>query len=167
MTNNSPALGAISGGIRYQTRFFWLHALRMLGPQPRVDRVVLEHRGVDVVDDVVVYHALPGLNDCGFQVSVDFYQLKFHVAMTGAVSWETLIDAAWTGTKEPMLKRFADSWVALQADHVNPRLTLVTNWPWHPDCPLARVLRQDGRLHEDFLMKSPRSPCRIWNGWGI
>ncbi|MCG8424187.1 MAG: SAVED domain-containing protein [Proteobacteria bacterium] len=152
-----PALGAVSGGIRYQSRFFWLHAVQMLAPDPRVLRVVLEHPGIGVVDDVVVYYSRPGLNDAGQRVSVDFFQLKFHVAQNGSVSAENLIDPDWTGTKESMLKRFADSWRDLKDEHANPRLSLVTNWVWHPECPLAAAIRHDGRLKDEFLTKGSKS----------
>jgi hypothetical protein len=46
-----PPLGAVSAGIRYQVRFFWRHALPMLYANPTVSKVVVEHRGVDAVDE--------------------------------------------------------------------------------------------------------------------
>ncbi len=95
---SSPSLGAISAGIRYQVRFFWRHALAMLVPEPRVAKVVLESHGAGAVDDVVVYYTAPAVNERGSIVTVDFHQLKFHVAKTGAVDHDAVIDPEWTGS---------------------------------------------------------------------
>jgi hypothetical protein len=157
MATSPPPLGAISAGIRYQVRFFWRHALDMLLPAPRVSRVVLEHRGIDAVDDVVVYYNPPGVNDRGSLVTVDFHQLKFHVAQTGAVDHDALVDPTWTGTKLAMLKRLADAWVTLVEEHPGARLSLVTNWPWNPSSPLAPLIRDGGCLKDDFWAFGPRS----------
>jgi hypothetical protein len=152
-----PPLGAVSAGIRYQTRFFWRQALPMLYERPVVSRVVLEHRGVGAVDDVVVYYAPPGVNDRGALVSVDFYQLKFHVAMTGVVDHDALVDPSWTGTSLAMLRRFADEWQRILHIHPNARLTLVTNWPWNPASPLAPLIRDGGHLAQKFFTEGTRS----------
>src|SRR6476619_5995029 len=87
----APALTAAQEGVRYQYRFFWRMALPMLyldTPQ----KVVMEHRGVDAVDDVVVYWADPGVADGGGFVRVDFHQIKFHVNQGNCVSSGDLID---------------------------------------------------------------------------
>lgn len=153
----SPALGAVSGGIRYQVRFFWRQALAMLAPQPHVSKVVLEHHGVDAVDDVVVFYAPPGIRDRGLPVQVDFHQLKFHVARSGSVDHESLIDPEWTGTKLAMLSRFANAWSEIATDYPRSRLSLVTNWPWNPASPLAELIRDGGRLDDKFFSLGPRS----------
>ena len=163
---STPSLGAISAGIRYQVRFFWRHALAMLVPGPRVAKVVLESQGAGAVDDVVVYYVAPGVNEHGSIVTVDFHQLKFHVAKTGAVDHDAVINPKWTGTKEPMLKRLAGSWGTLRVAHPAGRLSLVTNWPWDPSSPVARLLRDGGQLKEDFLSLGPRSEVgRIRERW--
>lgn len=148
-----PPLGAISSGIRYQVRFFWRHALPMLYPTPVVRKVVLEHREVDAVDDVVVYYVLPGINERGSRVAVDFHQLKYHVAQTGAVDHESVVDPAWTGTRLCMLKRLADAWLEVTKQEPRARLSLVTNWAWDPRSPVARLLRDGGWLSDEFLSK--------------
>jgi hypothetical protein len=130
--SSPPPLGAISSGIRYQVRFFWRQALPMLFPKPVVRQVVLEHRDVDVVDDVVVCYVSPGINDRGSKVTVDFHQLKYHVAQSGAVDHESIVDPAWTGTRVCILKRLADAWTDVTEDEPSARLTLVTIWAWDP-----------------------------------
>jgi len=69
------------------------------------------------VDDVVVYYAPPGINDGGARVDVDFTQLKFHVAQTGMVDHDVVIDPDWTGTKKSLLKRFCEAWLEIRASH--------------------------------------------------
>ena len=151
-----PAVGAVSAGIRYQVRFFWRQALPMLYGT-RVAKVVMEHRGVDAVDDVVVYYWPPGVNDDGTAVPVDFHQVKFHVAQSGAVHHDALVDPAWTGTTRSMLGRFADAWNQIRGEHPNGRLKLVTNWPWDPQSELAPLVRDGGRLASAFLAAGARS----------
>jgi hypothetical protein len=152
----APALGAVSAGIRYQVRFFWRQALPLLY-DARVSKVIVEHRGVDAVDDVVVYYAPPGMNDGGATVSADFHQIKFHVAQTGAVHHDALISPAWTGTTRSMLRRFSEAWKDLRDEHPTGRLKLVTNWPWDPASELAPLIRDGGRLGGGFLAAGPRS----------
>src|SRR2546425_5638491 len=96
----APALAAALEGPRYQFRFFWRMALPMLyvDAPPRVEKVVMEHRGVDAVDDVVVYWSTPGVADADSFVRIDFHQIKFHVAQGQCISSGNLIDPAWTGT---------------------------------------------------------------------
>jgi len=155
--SSSPPIGAISAGLRYQVRFFWRHAVAMLFPKRTVAKVVVEHRGVGAVDDVVVYYIPPGVNDRGNTVAVDFFQLKFHTAQTGAVDHRAIVDPEWTGTKLAMLRRFSDAWQAIRVDHPAARLSLVTNWPWDPKSPMAPLIRDGGRISDEFFAKGTRS----------
>lgn len=122
-----------------------------------VAKVVIEHRDIDALDDVVVYYAPPGVNDGGTAIGADFVQLKFHVAQSGVVDHEAVIDPAWTGTKEPLLKRFARAWTELRASHPKSRLKLMTNWPWDTASPVRARLRDGGHLDDEFFEKGPRS----------
>jgi hypothetical protein len=47
---------------------------------------------------------------CSARGDVDAFQIKFHVSQAEYVNAEALINPTWTGTKEPMLKRFSQSW---------------------------------------------------------
>jgi hypothetical protein len=159
-------LGALSAGVRYQVRFFWRHALAMLLPEPRVTKVVLEHHGVEAVDDVVVYYKAPGLNERGTFVTADFFQLKFHVARTGAVDHAVVVDPEWTGTKLPILRRLADAWTSIAAAHPGSRLSLVTNWPWDPGSPVAALIRDGGALGNGFWKAGAKSAVgKIRDEW--
>lgn len=124
---------------------------------PRVEKVVMEHRGVDAVDDVVVYWSTPGVADADSFVRIDFHQIKFHVAQGQCISSGNLIDPAWTGTTRSMLWGFAASWKDLREQQPNIRLTLVTNWPWCTTDPLASLIRDTGKLHNSFFTSGPSS----------
>lgn len=153
-----PSVAAPLEGARYQFRFFWLQALPMLYASPqRVDRVVMEHRGVDAVDDVVVYYCAPGLADAERHVRIDYFQLKFRVNLTASITSADLVDPSWTGTKDSMLVRFAQAWQDLRATEPEIRLTLVTNATWLPTDPLAPLVRDQKILAEDFFAASDRS----------
>jgi hypothetical protein len=153
-----PPLGAMLKGVRYQLRHFWLHALPMLDPQgSTVASVEMECRDVKAVDDLKVTYHPPGISDGNTLVDVDYFQIKFHVSQDSCVSAKSLINPAWTGTKEPMLKRFWLAWKELRQHAQNPRLILRTNWQWDGSCPLAKkkMLLEDGRLKRDFFTAKP------------
>jgi hypothetical protein len=163
----SPAIAAGQEGARYQYRFFWRAALPMLYlDPPRIEKVVMEHRGVSAVDDVVVYYTNPGVADAERLVRVDYYQLKFHVAHSKCIASSDLIDPAFTNAARSLLWRFAESWKTLRADGANIRLNFVTNWGWCPGDPLPPLIRDTGALHEDFLAKSLGSEVgKVRSSW--
>lgn len=131
-----------------------------------IERAVIEHRGVQAVDDVVIYYRPPGRNDRGARVSADFFQLKYHRAQTGHISSTTVTDPEWTGTTDSILRRFAVQWLATRTTHPDAVLSLVTNWPWHPDDTLAPLLRDGGALADDFFTKGPKSAVgKIRKSW--
>ncbi len=156
MSPRPPPIGAASSGLRYQVRYFWWTALPMLY-ESHIAKVVVEHRDLDAVDDVVVYYAPPGVNDGGARVDVDFTQVKFHVAQNGTVDHEAIIDPSWTSTKQSLLKRFCDAWLTIRGTHPGARLNLVTNWPWSTACPIRPHVRDGGRLDDAFFAKGPTS----------
>jgi hypothetical protein len=164
----APALAAAQEGARYQYRFFWRISLPMLylDAPPRIEKVVMEHRGVDAVDDVVVYWTTPGLADAGRFVRIDFHQVKFHLAQGQCITAENLIDPMWTGTSRSMLWNFAASWKELREQQPDIRLSLVTNWPWCGTDPLAPLIRDTGKIHESFFKKGPSSKVgKVRTAW--
>ena len=154
-------------GLRYQLRHFWLTALPMLYQHDsHVVEVEMECRDVKAVDDLKVMYQPPGINDDGARVDVDFFQIKFHVSQADHVNAEALINPAWTGTREALLKRFWKAWQQLRPQTSNPRLILRTNWPWDRSCPLAPLLGDDGRLREAFFNeRGTRDVRRIRARW--
>lgn len=162
-----PPLGAMAEGLRYQLRHFWLMALPMLyQPWSHVAEVEMECRDVNALDDLKVVFQPPGINDAGARVDVDFYQIKFHVSQADHVNAQALISPGWSGTREPMLKRFWMAWQQLRPKTSNPRLILRTNWPWDRACALAPMLRDDGRLSQAFFTRKASTKVgRIRADW--
>lgn len=165
-----PAISAVLEGARYQLRHFWLYALPMLmQPQGPVVEVEMEcRRQVSAVDDLKVVYAPPGIQDDGARVDVDYYQIKFHVSQADHVNAEALINPKWTGTKDPMLRRFWQAWNQLRQGSGNPRLILRTNWPWDSRCPLRAHLREDGRLNAAFFTQADTTTVgKIRRRWQV
>lgn len=160
-----PALGAISGGIRYQLRLFWLHALPMIS-RPGVERVSMEHGGADGVDDLAVFYSAPGRNDAGRITDADFFQSKFHVAQSSAIDHGFFTDAGRTGTSRPLIARMADTWSSQRVAYPCCRLTFLTNWSWDPSDPLRKLVRDSGHLDPAIFTATSRSAVgKIRDSW--
>jgi len=140
--------------VSYQLRIFMQKALPMLYSSEIVE-VEMECRDVHAVDDLKVKYQETGIMDHGTLVHVDYFQIKYHDSQAGPVSAESLMKPAFSGTKEPMLKRFWEAWQKLERElrpqERNFRLILKTNRPWDPWCPVAKHLDADFRLKREFF----------------
>lgn len=152
----SPALGAISAGIRYQVRFFWLQALPML-TRDGIDRVEMEHSEADGIDDVAVFYSAPGKNDGGKMTDADYFQAKYHVDQRGTINAAFFTDATRTGTAKPILKRIADTWTKERVDHPGCRMTFLTTWQWDSSDPLLSCIKENSHLNETFFSAGKKS----------
>jgi hypothetical protein len=160
-----PPLGAVSSGIRFQVRLFWLHALPMLC-RPGIERVELEHRDADGVDDVAVFYSSPGRNDAGVLTDADFLQAKFHVAESDVIDAGFFSDPSRTNTAQSLLVRMATTWSRQRIAYPSCRLTFLTNWNWDPADPLRRLVRSTGHIDSKFHSESDRSAVgKIRNSW--
>lgn len=146
-----------------------LMALRMLYSKEIV-AVEMECREAKAVDDLKVMYQESGIMDHGTLVHVDYIQIKYHTLQAGFVSAESLMNPAWSGTREPMLKRFWQAWQKLERElrplEQNFRLILKTNWPWDRDCPVAAHLDANFRLKKEFFdSKDSTAVGKIRNRW--
>jgi len=131
-----------------------------------VEKVIVEHRDIHAVDDIVVNYTSPGICDGGTRFNADFYQVKYHVSQRGSVNHDSVLDPRWTGTKQPLLKRFSEAWKEIRSICPASRLNLVTNWAWDPKCPLAPLIQDGGQLDEKFFMAKPSTEIgRIRANW--
>lgn len=153
---SSPALSAAASGIRYQIRFFWLHALPMLTDKG-VARVEMEHGKTSGVDDIAVFYTSPGKNDCGEMTDADFFQAKYHVDQRDTIDTSFFTDPTRTNTAESLIKRFADAWSNVRSEYPNCRLTFFTTWQWDSTDPLLACIKESGYLNEDFFSKGINS----------
>lgn len=152
-------VAALIEGNVYQGMFFWLQAAPLLRPSSRVQRVVIEHDQASGVDDIAVFYAEPGIDDCGRACSADFFQVKYHVDRSAEYSALNLCDPKFIRASRSLLQRFHDAHMKLQREYRWYRLNLVSNWQWASNDPLAPLLRESlsGALPERFLSDGPRS----------
>lgn len=137
------AVAARTAGDVYQGRFFWLRALSLLDPSSHVREVRYEDDGPRGFDDVVTFYDAPVVDMQGRDVLVEYFQLKYHMTMAGAFTWEALHSPAFVNTKEQTLlkalKRAAEQ-VDVPLEQV--RFHAVSPWPVHPDDELAALVRE-------------------------
>jgi dihydropteroate synthase len=88
---------------------------------------------------------------CSAHGDVDAFQIKFHVSQAEYVNAEALINPTWTGTKEPMLKRFSQSWSELRQRTLNPRLILRTKLLQATERALAADVRAEQLIWDPGL----------------
>lgn len=151
-------VGARMEGDVYQGLFFWLKAADLLRPASTVERVDLEHDEASGVDDVAVFYREPGVNDGGWMVHADYFQVKYHVNNQDTYSSDALIDPAFIKAKSSLLQRFHSAYADLATKNHHFRLYLVSNWRWKDDDKLAKVIREDtGELPASFFHDGPRS----------
>jgi hypothetical protein len=150
-------VGARVQGDVYQGLFFWKQAVDLLNPKSMVERVELEHDQADGVDDIAVFYRSPGVNAGGYDVTADYYQVKYHVDNQDCYSSEAIIDPSFIGAKSSLLSRFYKAYEKIGTKHTF-RLHLASNWRWRPDDKLACCLREDeGALPRKFFEARPQT----------
>ena len=139
------AVAVLQQGFDYQARWFWCEALRLLRPQPVLQRVTIEAEGPRGFDDIVSRAATPRDHDVwGKVVGVDGFQAKFHVDHSRVICARDLADPAFIRAKTSLLERLKAAVADAEDQGVHGRFTLVTPW------------RLDRR---DLLVSWNRSKC--------
>lgn len=98
-------------GDDYQTRFFWVQAASLLDPQAtNVVEVTFEANGPKAFDDVVVRYDPNRRSTGAYRVSVDHYQIKWHVDRSGRFGFEDLTKPEFINAKtQSILERLRDA----------------------------------------------------------
>ena len=91
----AKAIAARMDGDDYQARWFWIKACELLEPFKSVERVAFEDPSLKSMDDVVVYYSSGASDPFGVTRVADFYQVKFHVLQSGAITADALADPAF------------------------------------------------------------------------
>jgi hypothetical protein len=146
-------------GFDYQARWFWLQACRLFSDYQKVIRVGYELDSVKSFDDVAVYYSSPIVDTVtGERISVDYYQIKFHIDSVGAVSYENLMDPSFIGAKsESLLNKVLVAQKLLTTGDAGCRFYLAVPWPILQKDPLADLIGKcDGEIRFDVLF-NPRS----------
>jgi hypothetical protein len=91
-------------------------------------------------------------------------QVKFHVNLGGAYSVKGLL--ARTGGSQSLLQKLWVTWRRLREWRRPFTLTLVSDWPWHPDDPLASHIRGADRFDPHlFTPTAPRPAKEALTRW--
>lgn len=140
-------------GDDYQSRFAWLHLLKMR-TDDYIQSVVYESDEISFVDDIIVQYN-PSIKDpdTGELINVDFFQCKKHITEAGSFSINNLLDPSFINNQSSMLSRLYTSFQKLKNQGVSFRLYIVSNWFWHPDDLLAKHI-SEGRIIESFFIGS-------------
>lgn len=145
----------------YQARFFWLQACRLFQQHSKVARVAYELSTIKSFDDVVVSYREPLNFERGDLVSVDYFQVKFHVSQAGAFTYKALTDPKFiNATKFSLLQKVHAAQKSLAPDGNGCRLIIVSPWIIHPDDQLAELVSNNGgqiRYQVLFDDKGPES----------
>lgn len=139
---------AILKGFDYQHLLSWYHTLSLKSGRD-IASIKLENARAGYVDDLTVERK---------DGSVDFYQIKYHVAV-GHYSMPDLL-AATEGNS--LMEKFWITWNQLitQLPQSKIRLILYSNWVYHVDDTILKCINgDDGHLGEMFFTAGSRTKC--------
>lgn len=132
-------------GDEYQSLYFWLMACRLFQEHTRVYSVGYEYDIAKSFDDVVVSYDPPSTDELGDQVHIDFFQIKFHVAQEGTITWQSLCDPAFiNATSVSFLQRLTNAYQLMKQQGKKCRFHLVTPWIIDPKDPLCILFSNTG-----------------------
>jgi hypothetical protein len=97
-------------GDNYQSRFFWLNALKLARADSCVAEVTFEADGPKAFDDVIVKYDPPIPGPGPNRISADYHQIKWHVTTAGRFGYADLIDPEFIGASAvSLLERLRDA----------------------------------------------------------
>lgn len=141
------AIAARTQGDDYQARWFWLQVCRLFGDRTKAIRVIYEANNVKSFDDVVV-HFDGMVDEEGYPLHAEYYQVKFHVTSAGSLTSESLMDPAFINAQSvSLLQRLKNAQEKYAPTGTESHFILYSPWDIHPDDSLAKVhSTSDGRL---------------------
>ncbi len=155
------SLGSAVSGNRYQVGAFWYYAAQLLNDDS-LELVEFESDSTKVIDDVICRYAQPRpIQGTNFTYKSDYYQIKYHVDHSGALSHTYLIDEKAVSTKKSILERFYQAFQKL-SDNGSSRLNLVTNWRWDHTDVLAEAVRRAHFNTEYIKSKPAQAAIELW-----
>ena len=156
------AITARNQGDNYQARWFWIQACRLFAAYPKVIRVVYEASNVKSFDDVVVYFSNEMTDDEGHPLTAEYFQVKFHVTSSGALTWESLMNPSFINASAvSLLQRLKNAQVQHAPNGTEAHFVFYSPWPIHPNDPLASIHSQaDGRLDWHRLEQGTTIKCQ-------
>ncbi|MCL6663528.1 SAVED domain-containing protein [Paenibacillus amylolyticus] len=122
------AIDAINAGLTYQNLYFWVFASELLYKDSNIRTVSYEDDRVKSLDDVVVEYINPVAGDYGIddEITMDFYQVKYHVKNTAQIELLDLINPSFiNASTHSFLHRVRD---AINQGYTKARFHLLTPW---------------------------------------
>ncbi len=130
-------------GDNYQSRFFWLNALKLARPDSCVAEVTFEADGPKAFDDVIVKYDPPIPGPGPNRVSADYHQIKFHVTAAGRFGYADLVNPPFIGaTAVSLLERLRD---AKKTAPPSSLFSFVTPDQIKEDDPLGAIISNNDR----------------------
>jgi CBASS immunity sensor of nucleotide second messenger signals len=137
-------VGARLAGDDYQHLIAWRELLGLMLPGGHIENVTVEDPEAGFVDDITFKREADALEPDLF------LQVKYHVDHRSQYSTEVFL--AKTGKGRSLLRKFYESWRALQDRGRPVELRLVTNWTWDSgDCVREVIRGKDNALDERFF----------------
>ena len=135
-----------------------LKACRLLKPHTNVTQVGYEVSEVPHFDDIAVIYTEPRPDSRGELISADYYQIKWHVDQSGAITSDALTDPAFIGSKRTsLLQRLYEATETTLERSESARFNLVTTWGIdHRDRIAKLVSGRDGELRLEVLFGQAR-----------
>ena len=135
-----------------------LKACRLLKPHTNVAQVGYEISEVRHFDDIAVIYSEPILDAHGASISVDYYQVKWHVDGAGAITSDALTDPAFIGSKSTsLLQRLHEAVQTTLARDEYARFNFVTTWGVDHKDRLAKLISgRDSEIRLDVLFEQER-----------
>lgn len=144
---------ARQSGDDFQSKFFWLKACGLNLPHTCIKKVAWEMDSTFGFDDVVVYYE-PAAKESGYDVTEDYYQVKFHVDHRRAFTWEALMDPSFIGnTTESILQRLHKNYKNDPSSFASKRYNIVNTWGLDHSNELPPLIANNGGIRLDLLFK--------------
>ncbi|OPC67310.1 hypothetical protein BAY13_15940 [Elizabethkingia bruuniana] len=149
---------ARQSGDDFQSKFFWLKACGLNHSHTCIKKVAWEMDCTFGFDDVVVYYD-PAAKESGYDVTEDYYQVKFHVDHKRGFTCEALMDPEFIGNKtESILQRLHNNYKKDPNTFALKRYNIVNTWGLDRNDDLPRLLGNNGGIRLDVLFKNgPKS----------
>ncbi len=155
------SLGATVSGNRYQVGAFWYYASQLLTDNS-LSTVELESLNTKVIDDVICHYNSPRpIQGTNLTYQSDYFQIKYHVDQTGALTHTYLVDDNAVSTTKSILVRFYEAFQKLNTKG-NSRLNLVTNWRWDHNDVLAPAVRRAFLNTKYVKDKAEKAAIEVW-----
>lgn len=150
-------------GDDYQALYFWYKACGLFHPHSKVKTISYEYDLAKSFDDVVIEYKDSIADEYDRLIDADFFQIKFHVAHGGEMTFASLIDPSFINAQSiSFLQRLQDAVVSMRSQGKECRFYLVTPWGIPAHDQLADLVSNvGGELRLDKLMEGKTDQSRM------